>query len=83
MKDIYFILLYPRKQPENPDEFAFDENSINLPKWLLATSIICASSRLSSRLILINSQHFKLKLHFQKRWSFSNKEQKTTHLKLK
>ena len=29
VKDIYFILLYPRKQPENPDEFAFDENSIN------------------------------------------------------
>lgn len=29
VKDIYFILLYPRKQPENPEEFVFDENSIN------------------------------------------------------
>ena len=54
IKDIYFILLYPRKQPENPDEFAFDKNNINPQNIFqsdIATSIICASSRLFSRLI--------------------------------
>ena len=31
-KDIYFIILYPRKQQEKPDEFAFTETDINPQK---------------------------------------------------
>ena len=27
-KDIYFIILYPRKQQEKPDEFSFSENDL-------------------------------------------------------
>ena len=29
VKDIYFLLLYPRKQREKPDEFVFSEDNIN------------------------------------------------------
>ena len=31
-KDIYFLILYPRKQQEKPDEFAFIETNINPEK---------------------------------------------------
>ena len=28
-KDIYFMILYPRKEQEKPEEFLFSENNIN------------------------------------------------------
>jgi len=38
VKDIYFMIFYPRKQQEKPDEFAFSENDIN-PQYIHTVEI--------------------------------------------